>query len=82
MSSTLYTHGAPLEPITARCCRSQCYLLALAPVGGRTIHTTANHPWLTTDWGWVPAGDLHSGEPIVREGGAWQAGINRSASVS
>ncbi len=48
----------------------------------KTVHTTANHPWLTADRSWVLAGELHSGEQIVREGGAWQAGINRSASVS
>jgi hypothetical protein len=47
-----------------------------------TIHTTDNHPWLTTDRGWVLAGELHSGEQIVHEGGAWQAGINRLVSVS
>jgi hypothetical protein len=31
-----------------------------------TIHTTANHPWLTADRGWVQAGDLRVGEPVVR----------------
>ena len=29
-----------------------------------TIHTTANHPWLTADRGWVVAGQLHAGEPV------------------
>ncbi|MGZ3675320.1 MAG: hypothetical protein ACXVCO_13520 [Ktedonobacterales bacterium] len=28
------------------------------------------------------AGELHSGEQIVREGGAWQAGINGLISAS
>src|SRR5260221_948691 len=27
-----------------------------------TIHTTANHPWLTADRSWVQAGDLKPGE--------------------
>ena len=31
---------------------------------GETLHTTANHPWLTADRGWELAGDLHSGEPV------------------
>ncbi len=30
-----------------------------------TIHTTANHPWLTADRGWVVAGALRSGEVVV-----------------
>jgi hypothetical protein len=32
---------------------------------GETIYTTANHPWLTADRGWVAAGDLRPGEPVV-----------------
>jgi hypothetical protein len=34
-----------------------------------TIQTTSNHPWLTTDRGWVAAGELQAGERVVREGG-------------
>ncbi len=30
-----------------------------------TIHTTANHPWLTADRGWVAAGELRPGESVV-----------------
>ncbi len=30
-----------------------------------TIHTTANHPWLTADRGWVVAGGLRNGEAVV-----------------
>lgn len=33
------------------------------------IQTTANHPWLTTDHGWMPAGNLRIGEPVVRADG-------------
>ncbi len=28
------------------------------------IATTANHPWLTADRGWLEAGQLHLGEPV------------------
>lgn len=34
------------------------------------IHTTANHPWLTSDRGWVQAGDLKPGEAVVTLDGA------------
>ena len=34
-----------------------------------TIHTTANHPWLTADQGWVLAGKLQVGEPVLRADG-------------
>jgi hypothetical protein len=34
-----------------------------------TVHTTANHPWLTADHGWVPAGLLKPGEQLVTIGG-------------
>jgi hypothetical protein len=40
-----------------------------APVT-ETIHTTAKHPWLTADRGWVKAGDLQLGERVVREDGS------------
>jgi RHS repeat-associated protein len=33
------------------------------------VHTTARHPWLTADRGWVRAGQLRPGEPIVRAAG-------------
>ena len=36
-----------------------------APPSNETIHTTANHPWLTADRGWVLAGDLRVGEAVV-----------------
>ncbi|HEX8730002.1 MAG TPA: hypothetical protein VF739_15330 [Ktedonobacterales bacterium] len=35
-----------------------------------TIHTTANHPWLSADRGWVVAGQLHDGEPVRLLNGA------------
>jgi len=34
-----------------------------------TIHTTTNHPWLTLDHGWLPAGLLRVGERVVRADG-------------
>lgn len=45
-----------------------------------TIHTTANHPWLTTDRGWVHAGDLRPGEPVVTLPG--QTGSASSATTA
>lgn len=35
-----------------------------------TVHTTYKHPWLTTDRGFVKAGDLHVGERVVRLDGS------------
>lgn len=40
------------------------------PAPAETVHTTANHPWLTADAGWVPAGMLQPGELLVTLGGA------------
>lgn len=37
--------------------------------GADIVQTTANHPWLTTDRGWVIAGDLYPGELVMREDG-------------
>lgn len=37
--------------------------------GTRCSTTTANHPWLTADHGWLPAGFLHVGEPVRRADG-------------
>jgi hypothetical protein len=34
-----------------------------------TVHTTAKHPWLTADQGWVIAGQLKVGEPVVQADG-------------
>jgi RHS repeat-associated protein len=46
--------------------------LASSPAAttAETIHTTANHPWLTADRGWVPAGNLRVGEALVRLDGS------------
>ena len=49
--------------------------LTEATVQAETIHTTANHPWLTSDRGWVVAGDLREGEPVVTLNGA---AVNRA----
>ncbi|MGZ3664540.1 MAG: polymorphic toxin-type HINT domain-containing protein [Ktedonobacterales bacterium] len=43
--------------------------LTAATTHDELIHTTAKHPWLTTDRGFVLAGTLHSGERVVREDG-------------
>ena len=42
---------------------------AAAAPHAETIHTTTNHPWLTADHGWLPAGFLHLGERVVRADG-------------
>jgi hypothetical protein len=33
------------------------------------VHTTAHHPWLTADHGWLPASFLRVGEPVRRADG-------------
>jgi hypothetical protein len=38
--------------------------------GDETIHTTANHPWLSADRGWVVAGKLHLAEQVLRADGS------------
>ena len=46
--------------------------------GVETIHTTANHPWLTPDRGWIEAGALRPDEPVQLETG----GVGRIVSVT
>jgi hypothetical protein len=43
----------------------------IEPVSFHTegVYTTTNHPWLTADHGWLPAGFLHVGEPVRRADG-------------
>ncbi len=47
-----------------------------------TIHTTANHPWLTRDRGWVRAGGLRPGEQVVTLPGASAASRTTDATTS
>ena len=42
---------------------------ASASASDETAHTTAKHPWLTTDRGFVPVAQLRLGERVVREDG-------------
>lgn len=42
---------------------------ASAAPSEETVHTTANHPWLSADRGWVVAGELRVGERVVRADG-------------
>jgi hypothetical protein len=63
--------AAPLPALTIPL-RALTALTSGAPAGpARTevIHTTANHPWLTAEHGWVRAGALRIGEPVVRADG-------------
>ena len=41
-----------------------------ADIHDETIHTTANHPWLTADHGWLVAGKLQVGEPVREADGS------------
>ncbi len=34
------------------------------------VHTTANHPWLSADHGWLIASFLHVGEPVRQADGS------------
>ena len=43
---------------------------ATTQLGDETIHTTANHPWLSADRGWIVAGHLQLGEPVQRVDGS------------
>lgn len=43
---------------------------ATAAVADETVHTTGEHPWLTTDRSWVPAGGLRAGDRIIRLDGS------------
>ena len=38
--------------------------VANSPTRDETVHTTASHPWLSADKGWVVAGQLRVGEPV------------------
>jgi RHS repeat-associated protein len=46
------------------------------------VHTTANHPWLTADHGWVPAGLLRPGEPVVTLDQSGSARATRTTTVA
>ena len=37
-------------------------------IGGSTVTTTAEHPFMVTGMGWVQAGDLRVGDPLVTTG--------------
>ncbi len=45
-------------------------IAATTQLGDETIHTTANHPWLSADRGWIVAGHLQLGEPVQRVDGS------------
>jgi hypothetical protein len=51
-------HGALAPPATTTSTRDEA------------IQTTANHPWLTADHGWILASFLRVGEPVQRVDGA------------
>jgi hypothetical protein len=39
------------------------------PTHDEVVHTTANHPWLSADHGWLIASFLHVGEPVQQADG-------------
>lgn len=47
-----------------------------AQPGDETIHTTANHPWLSADRGWIVAGKLWLGEQVLRADGSTDVGLD------
>ena len=40
------------------------------PTHPEVVHTTANHPWLSADHGWLIASFLHVGEPVRQADGS------------
>lgn len=61
-------HGLRAPPASAAAADTLTAPTAAAP-HDETVHTTAKHPWLTTDRGFVLAGTLHAGERVMREDG-------------
>lgn len=61
------TRGPP--PTTAKGQHDRTQATQTAPATDETVHTTANHPWLTADRGFARAGTLHLGEQVVRADG-------------
>jgi len=56
------------EPITALH-RNDDPLTGIVVIGGETIHTTPEHPFYTTEHGWVDAKDLVPGEHVRSQSG-------------
>ena len=58
------THGMRAPPASATADAS-----TRTKQRAETIRTTTNHPWLTADHGWLPAGFLRVGERVMRADG-------------
>ena len=65
-SSTTGGH-AVIGPVAQH--RASASTSANSTTHDETIHTTANHPWLTADRGWAQAGTLTLGEGVVEASG-------------
>ena len=63
------SHGSHAPPSSASSATKATTATTMQP-GDETIHTTANHPWLTSDRGWIVAGHLQLGEPVQRVDGS------------
>ena len=61
--AALASHGSHAPPASAT-------TTSTTAESDETIHTTANHPWLSADRGWIVAGQLHLGEPVLRADGS------------
>jgi hypothetical protein len=73
--ATFVTHDTDLVDVTLRVTTTPAHDTAGTKRGAarahdETVHTTANHPWLTTDHGWLPANFLRVGEPVRRADGS------------
>jgi RHS repeat-associated protein len=72
--ATFVTHDTDLVDVTLRMTTTAAHDAAAPKRGAATshdevVHTTANHPWLTADHGWLPASFMRVGEPVVRTDG-------------
>ena len=79
------SHGrrGPPDATTAASTAASVATSAASAATDAAIHTTANHPWLTADRGWVVAGQLHVGEPVrlLNGGTATVVGLHAIAGV-
>ncbi len=67
-NTTTTAKAAPSENTTAATTKATAdpgtVGVTATSASNETVHTTANHPWLSADHGWVLAGQLKLGEPV------------------
>jgi hypothetical protein len=64
------SHAPPSSATSATTASAPSSTATTSQSGDETIHTTANHPWLSADRGWVVAGKLQLGEQVLRADGS------------